>query len=329
MYLRAKHALATRGHTNGQPSPALPANVAASASRIKKVWAAVKRGLYPQDQDGHETMSVVTVWPVPEVMLTLFYASGLLSTSVKTLSLGALANGCCVPYACWLPILVLLYVACFFARITYVLYKFARHQAPLVAVPASEIRQVGGPFRLGPQAGRAEPERTYRISLDPFRFGAIKPADKLAKGPTASSVGLNGRRDRVHPQADAPQIADTASQELPTLPTPPTPPSTGPIEVPPSPPPSPPSDGVTESAGALQSAQDAAYALHYIWLGDARKGREGYALLTILHTLSALVEYSERSSLSVCGTPLVSRPASPPMSRARLCSMMVCAACAQ
>ena len=36
---------------------------------------------------------------------------------------------------------------------------------------------------------------------------------------------------------------------------------------------------------AVQQAMDAAYSLYFVWLGDARRGRERFALIAMLHTL--------------------------------------------
>ena len=233
---------------------------------------------------GPVTFSAANIWPVPEVIITLFFSSGLVSTSVKVLSAALAKDGCCIPFACWLPIVILLYLLVFYLWIARTLSKFMRqHYAQLVFVPFSPehmddvldpflrlynrlrtrccrstwqsplVHQFAGIFLVGTK-GEAEPERTRRISLNPFRFGALASSSTTTQDHIG---GVTGPRSKVSPSPKAP-----------------------------SPPPSPPSTSASVAPPpAEQQAMDAAYSLYFVWLGDARRGRERYALIAMLHTL--------------------------------------------
>ena len=232
---------------------------------------------------GPVTFSAVNIWPVPEVIITLFFSNGLVSTSVKVLSAALAREGCCIPFACWLPIVILLYLLVFYLWAARTLSKFMRQHAQLAFVPFSPehmddvldpflrlynrlrtrccrstrklpfVHPFAGVFLVG-MKGDAEPERTRRISVNPFRFAA------LASSSTTTQDSIGGARKRVSPSPEAPSSL-------------------------PSPPPSPPSASTPAAPPALQQAMDATYSLYYVWLGDARRGRERYALVATLHTL--------------------------------------------
>ena len=128
------------------------------------------------------------------------------------------------------------------------------------------VHQFAGMFLVG-MKGDAEPERTRRIGRNPFRFAApasssttTQDGKGVAALATPSKIGVFGVRSRVSPSPEA-------RSSLP------------------SPPPSPPSASTLAAPPALQQAMDAAYSLYYVWLGDARRGRERYALVATLHTL--------------------------------------------
>ena len=245
---------------------------------------------------GPVTFSAANIWPVPVVIITLFFSSGLVSTSVKVLSAALARDGCCIPYACWLPIIILLYLLVFYLWAARTLSKFIRQHSHLVFVPFSPehmddvldpflrlynrlrtrccrstrklpfVHQFAGIFLVG-MKGDAEPERTRRIGRNPFRFAApasssttTQDGKGVAALATPSKIGVFGVRSRVSPSPEA-------RSSLP------------------SPPPSPPSASTLAAPPALQQAMDAAYSLYYVWLGDARRGRERYALVATLHTL--------------------------------------------
>jgi len=206
------------------------------------------------------------LWPIPETLTTMQFAAGMVSTSVRVLS-AASAAGCCVPYSCWLPILVLLYLVAFILWVVAQLYRFARNYATVVGVPRSEMALVGGPFKVTSQASEAErrsfeAERTRRISLNPFYFGRTSLSSGWA------SWGFQRNRV-VSPQV---QPSDCSSP-------------------PPSPPPSPP-DTADAPASMQRQAMDAAYGLYYVWLGDGRRRREGANLAVLVHSLVVIAVLS-------------------------------------
>ena len=288
---------------------------------------------------GPVTFSAANIWPVPVVIITLFFSSGLVSTSVKVLSAALARDGCCIPYACWLPIIILLYLLVFYLWAARTLSKFMRQHSQLAFVPFSPehmddvldpflrlynrlrtrccrstrklpfVHQFAGMFLVG-MKGDAEPERTRRIGRNPFRFAALASSSTTTQdsgGVAAlversasscanirnmmSKIGVYGVKSKVSPSPEAPS-------SLPS--PPPSPPSAStqdslgvhgaksrvsPSPEAPSSLPSPPSTSTLAAPPALQQAMDAAYSLYYVWLGDARRGHERYALVATLHTL--------------------------------------------
>ena len=282
---------------------------------------------------GPVTFSAANIWPVPEVIITLFFSSGLVSTSVKVLCAALAKDGCCIPFACWLPILILLYLLVFYLLTARTLSKFVRQHAQLVFVPFSPehmddvldpflrlynqlrtrccrstrqspfVHQYAGLFLVGTE-GHAEPERTRRISLNPFRFAALASSSTTTQDRIGGVTGQSSRVSLPSPKATSPPLTGHRSRVSPS-PRAPLPPITGqksrvsPSPRKPTPPPSPtsrtrlgPQEPVAgapvagaSAPAAVQQAMDAAYSLYFVWLGDARRGRERFALIATLHTL--------------------------------------------
>ena len=276
MYLRARRAVAKVG--SAEPPGAQP-------EAPKKAF-----GLYAAFC-GDPSFSVFKLWPVPEVLVTLQFLSGLMSTSIKSLSAAVYAE-CCVPFACWLPILVLLYILCFILYIANKLRKFAVSCAPHVAIPAAERTAASGAFRTETastpaERARVDRERTRKISLDPFRFGAVGEME-VTLGVTTFAAKLTRKASMTRKKARVGDVGQRSRVARPGSP--------GQESGFASPPPSPPSG--TTVANPVQQAMDAAYALYYIWIGDARPGCERYALVAVVHSLVIVLV---QSTCPLCG----------------------------
>jgi hypothetical protein len=232
-----------------------------------------KRGLMQRCATAGDSFSVFSVWPVPETMTTLFFSMGLLAGSIKTLSAAYADDGCCVPYACWLPWFVLLYLLIFYLYVANELRLFVLRAAPHIKAPEppSDDAMEKKKKRKGDGTGYieqdAEPQRTERISLDPFKFGSLKQiggASKVSRGSTRMLFWQKGQKNAKVAAAPLSESTTTTVSSPPASP-------------PPSPPPL--------ALGPAMVATDAAYSLFYLYLADAKKGRERYALLAQLHTL--------------------------------------------
>ena len=128
------------------------------ATRAKEIQIAAKgpaKGPAKRRCDcGTDRFSVVNVWPVPEVLATLFFSSGLLSGSVTTLSAALADGGCCVPYACWLPWVVLLYLLMFYAWVANELRRFVTRAAPHMPLVDVESAQTSKAKKRWQKAAR-------------------------------------------------------------------------------------------------------------------------------------------------------------------------------